>query len=45
MPDDPGRWFVAAFSTVGGGDPRDDLADALVEWFDAVMATFRWRRG
>ncbi|WP_329336058.1 hypothetical protein OG866_18515 [Streptomyces sp. NBC_00663] len=45
VPDDPGRWFVAAFSTVGGGDPRDELADALVEWFDAVMATFRWRRG
>ena len=45
VPDDPDRWFVAAFSTVGGGDPRDELADALVEWFDAVMATFRWRRG
>lgn len=45
VPDDPERWFVAAFSTVGGGDARDELADALVEWFDAVMATFRWRRG
>ncbi|OPG10096.1 hypothetical protein B1R27_03700 [Streptomyces sp. GKU 895] len=45
VPDDPARWFVAAFSTVGGGDARDELADALVEWFDAVMATFRWRRG
>lgn len=45
VPDDPRRWFVAAFSTVGGGDPRDELAEALVEWFDAVMATFRWRRG
>jgi hypothetical protein len=45
VPDDPYRWFVAAFSTVGDGDPRDELADALVEWFDAVMATFRWRRG
>lgn len=45
VPDTPDRWFAAAFSTVGGGDPRDELADALVEWFDAVMATLRWRRG
>ncbi|MGW3724964.1 hypothetical protein [Streptomyces sp. NPDC000851] len=45
VPGDPDRWFVAAFSTMGGGDPRDELAEALVEWFDAVMATFRWRRG
>ncbi|MEV2193741.1 hypothetical protein AB0I02_22565 [Streptomyces phaeochromogenes] len=45
VPDDPDRWFVAAFSTIGGGNPRDELAEALVEWFDAVMANFRWRRG
>ncbi|MGW7631321.1 hypothetical protein ACWGKO_20690 [Streptomyces griseoincarnatus] len=45
VPGDPARWFVAAFSTVGGGDPRDELAEVLVEWFDAVMATFRWRFG
>ncbi|AZM57820.1 hypothetical protein DMA15_21335 [Streptomyces sp. WAC 01529] len=45
VPGDPDRWFVAAFSTVGGGDPRDELAEALVEWFDAVMANFRWTRG
>ncbi|MFD6432714.1 hypothetical protein [Streptomyces venezuelae] len=44
VPADPDRWFVAAFSTVGGGDPRDELAEALVEWFDAVMANFRWSR-
>jgi hypothetical protein len=42
VPRDPTRWFVAAFSTIGGGDPKDDLADALVEWFDALMTTFRW---
>jgi len=42
VPGDPARWFVAAFSTIGAGDPRDDLADALVEWFDALMTTFRW---
>ncbi|MEV6751802.1 hypothetical protein [Streptomyces sp. NPDC051214] len=45
VPGDPDRWFVAAFSTVGGGSPRDELADVLVEWFDALMANFRWRRG
>jgi hypothetical protein len=45
VPDEPNRWFAAAFSTIGGGDPRDELADALVDWFDAVMMTFRWRRG
>ncbi|MDQ0715404.1 hypothetical protein QFZ55_004856 [Streptomyces luteogriseus] len=45
VPDAPERWLAAVFSTVGGGDPRDELADALVEWFDAVMATLRWRRG
>ncbi|ELP64228.1 hypothetical protein ACKI1I_35110 [Streptomyces turgidiscabies] len=44
VPGDPDRWFVAAFSTIGGGDPRDDLSEALVEWFDAVMANFRWRQ-
>ncbi|MFF0204139.1 hypothetical protein [Streptomyces sp. NPDC005017] len=43
VPGDPDRWFVAAFSTIGAGGPRDDLAEALVEWFDAVMANFRWR--
>ncbi|MFE2277931.1 hypothetical protein ACFXAE_11870 [Streptomyces sp. NPDC059454] len=42
VPGEPGLWFMAAFSTIGGGDPRDDLAEALVEWFDALMATFRW---
>jgi hypothetical protein len=45
VPNDPDRWFVVAFSTVGGGNPRDELADALVEWFDAVMGTLRWSHG
>ncbi|MET7406708.1 hypothetical protein [Streptomyces parvulus] len=45
VPGDSDRWFIAAFSTVGGGNPRDELSEALVEWFDAVMATFRWRHG
>jgi hypothetical protein len=42
VPGDPDHWFVAAFSTIGAGDPRDELADTLVEWFDALMTTFRW---
>lgn len=42
VPGDPGQWLVVAFSTIGAGNPRDDLADAMVEWFDALMTTFRW---
>jgi len=42
VPGDPDQWLVAAFSTIGAGNPRDDLADAMVEWFDALMTTFRW---
>ena len=41
-PGDPARWLAVAFSTLGGGDPEDDLASALVQLFDAVMSTFRW---
>jgi hypothetical protein len=41
-PGDPGRWLAVAFSTLGGGDPEDELASALVQLFDAVMSTFRW---
>ncbi|MGH3771999.1 MAG: hypothetical protein ACRDRW_11490 [Pseudonocardiaceae bacterium] len=40
VPDDPDRWVVVSFSTLGSGD----LAQLLVELFDAVMTTFRWRR-
>ncbi|MFF3988990.1 hypothetical protein [Streptomyces sp. NPDC001601] len=42
VPGDPEQWLVAAFSAIGAGDARDDLADAMVEWFDALMTTFRW---
>jgi hypothetical protein len=34
---------VVTFSTIGQGRPTDDLADLLVELFDAIMSTFRWR--
>ncbi|MGH3720369.1 MAG: hypothetical protein ACRDRI_16300 [Pseudonocardiaceae bacterium] len=39
VPADPDRWVVVSFSTLGSGD----LAQLLVELFDAVMTTFRWR--
>ncbi|MEU1016837.1 hypothetical protein [Streptomyces sp. NPDC005898] len=36
-------WLVVNFSTVGDGDPDSDFTAILVELFDAVMTTFRWR--
>lgn len=42
LPGAGGRWLIAAFSTLGGGDPGDELSRVLVELFDAIMATFRW---
>ncbi|MDJ0464403.1 hypothetical protein [Streptomyces sp. H27-C3] len=44
VPKDAYRWVTVAFSTVGGGSPDDELADAAVELFDAIMTTFRWSR-
>lgn len=42
VPGDPDRWVVVTLSTIGQGDPQDDLADLVVELFDAIMSTFRW---
>ncbi|QEU92577.1 hypothetical protein [Streptomyces kanamyceticus] len=36
-------WLVVSFSTLGDGDPEGDFTEILVELFDAVMTTFRWR--
>jgi hypothetical protein len=44
VPADPDRWVVVSFSTLGSGDPNGELARLLVELFDAMMTTFRWRR-
>jgi hypothetical protein len=44
VPGERDRWLVIAFSTIGGGDPDDDVSRLLVELFDAMMATFRWTR-
>jgi hypothetical protein len=43
VPGDPGRWVLAAFYTFGGGDPDDGFAKLLVELFDAIISTFRWK--
>ncbi len=45
VPGDPQRWLTVAFSTVAPSTgPDGDLAQLLVELFDALMTTFRWRR-
>lgn len=43
VPGDADRYLAVAFSTIGGGDPDDAYARVLVELFDAMMATWRWR--
>lgn len=42
-PGRPGRWLVVAFSTLGGGDPGDEIARLLTELFDAIVSTFGWQ--
>jgi hypothetical protein len=44
VPGEQDRWLVIAFSTLGGGNPDDDVSHLLVELFDAMMSTFRWTR-
>lgn len=43
IPGDGRKWLAVTFSTTGAGDPGDEVADALVTLFDAIMTTFRWR--
>ena len=45
LPGHPTRWMLAAFSTIGDGDPEGQFAKLLVQLFDAIMLTFRWARG
>ncbi|HEX3752768.1 MAG TPA: hypothetical protein VHW06_19525 [Streptosporangiaceae bacterium] len=42
VPGGAGRWLLVAFSTLGAGDPDDEVARLLVQLFDAMMSTFRW---
>jgi hypothetical protein len=37
-----GDWLVLSFSTGWSSRDTERLAETLVEFFDAVMATFRW---
>jgi hypothetical protein len=34
---------VTAFSTLGGGDPDDEIARLMTDLFDAIMSTFGWQ--
>ncbi|MFF7900281.1 hypothetical protein ACIP4X_10440 [Streptomyces sp. NPDC088817] len=43
VPGQPWRWLTVAFSTVGAEDVDGELSLLLVDLFDAVMTTFRWR--
>ncbi|MEJ8649429.1 hypothetical protein WKI65_15345 [Streptomyces sp. MS1.AVA.3] len=38
-----GQWLSISFSTPGDGNPDSELTDVLVELFDAVVGTFKWR--
>jgi hypothetical protein len=37
-----GDWLVLSFSALWNSPGTERLAEVLVEFFDAVMATFRW---
>lgn len=45
LPSEPLKWALASFTTIGAGEPDDDVAELLVELFDAIMLTWRWRPG
>jgi hypothetical protein len=40
--DADGDWLVLSFSTTYSSGPAEQLAGVLVDFFDAVMTTFRW---
>lgn len=42
VPGQPGQWLIAAFSTLGSGDPDGEHARLLADLFDAIMSTFGW---
>jgi hypothetical protein len=43
VPGEPRQWVVVTFTTAGDGDPASPGADLVVELFDAIMSTWRWR--
>lgn len=38
----PPKWLTISFSTIADGRPDSELAEILVDLFDAIMTTFRW---
>ncbi|GAA2545037.1 hypothetical protein GCM10010423_50490 [Streptomyces levis] len=38
----PPKWLTISFSTIADGRPDGEMAELLVDLFDAVMTTFRW---
>jgi hypothetical protein len=38
----PPKWLTISFSTIADGRPDSELAEILVDLFDAMMTTFRW---
>jgi hypothetical protein len=42
VPGQQNRWLIAAFSTIGTGNPEGEHAKLLGQLFDAIMATFQW---
>ncbi|MFC6062185.1 hypothetical protein [Streptomyces ochraceiscleroticus] len=38
-----GNWLSISFSTPGDGNLDSDFTDVLIELFDAVVGTFKWR--
>lgn len=43
LPSDERRWYIVSFTSVGDGDPASDFSDLMVDLFDAIMSTWRWR--
>lgn len=43
IPGNTKTWMSIAFSTLGAGDPDDDFAILLVQLFDAIVSTMRWK--
>jgi len=43
VPGDPGRWVTVGYSVLATVAPDAEITALLVDLFDAVMSTFRWR--
>jgi hypothetical protein len=43
LPSQPLKWALASFTTLRASTPEDDVTELLVDLFDAIMLTWRWR--